>query len=1528
MFKPPRRSFLDALRRRGATPAADEAPDELAEGVTVGHYVILEELGAGGMGVVFRAQDTKLDRQVALKFLPPHLTADPAATQRLMVEARAAARLDHPNICTIHEIGTLEDGRSFIAMAHYEGQTLTRLIDDRGRLPAEETVDFARQVASGLAQAHGSDIIHRDIKPANIFLTHDGQIKILDFGIAKVAGVELTQAGAALGTVAYMSPEQIRGSGFDARTDIWSLGVLMYEMCSGERPFIGADHVAMMHGILELDPPPLDEMIPTFPRVVWQTVERCLQKEPADRFRDVGELMSALDACFSPLDGTVPAEAPAPEPSLAAEGERRQATVLSAHLAGRGALEEALSPGEADRVLESCRELMGLVVSEFGGVVNRNTGEALEALFGIPASLEDDAIRGVRAATALCERVGALLADSGGTDGVGLRCGVDTGKVVARRDDTGVSAYRVAGDAAELSARLAGQARVGEVVISDSCRRTVGPFFEATSAGSLRRDGDETTDTFRVVGETGVRSRLEAAAQAEGLTALAGREAELETLLQACRAASAGQGRFVSIVGDAGVGKSRLLYEFHKRLDRSRFDVIRGRCQSFGSDVPYLPFTDALRDRLALSDVPGEDTADVIAQRVTEVSPDLAGFTQFYLQLLSATEMEADETARLAGQEVWAGEQHRVGLVESLSALFTLGAHDRPTVALLEDWHWVDAASRQVLQQLIEMVSAYPLLIVVTARPEGDLGWGTPAEHTAIVLGPLTPDDSGVVIRSALEADEVPNALTRLLHDRAGGNPFFLEEVCNALSEDGTLKVERGRAVVTGSLDNLELPDTVQGVLRTRLDRLDGETRRLVRYASVIGREFSRDVLEHAAGESEGVSGELDRLRDLGLIQQIRVVPTPTYRFKHALTQDVAYDGLLERQRAEIHGAVGEALEALRPDRLDEHLDRLAEHFAMAGRWTKAVDYAMAATDRLWSFSEFADAAETQARALKWVEHLDDDETRFELRINMLLRQERLHEYLGVRTRQQEIIDELLETLDPEKHPEKIAVAYVRQGDICILKRDDQAAEQALETALTIARDIGDRSVRRHALRSLGLLRWHQQRHEEAIGLVEQALELDREMDNREAVIGNLANLGALYRSLGQHETALQYLHEALDLEQTIERRSAGLVVKESYILHSIGVTHSATGDRVTARDYLERAKASIEGSSAVFNVVQMHFHLTALARLSVEEGLIDEALEMYNEAVELCRRTRHFEGLTTSLRVRGDVLLNLNRHEEALPDLEEAARLYAHLGDQPAQALMWKGIAECRETLGERTGALEAWRHTAEIAEGLPGSSLTLEAAEGIAALLRQDDPAAALKAYETALALTVADGDLAKIGGHRYSIGVLRWEFGAYQDALGSFEQAYEDLLAGGDLLHAGLALNSIGRTLRDLGRYDEATERLEASISLNDRNGERLLVAHALSTLGDVLLDSGDPDAAGERFGEALEIRKELEDLPGQGWTLCNLANSHLARGSRDGATYYLGEAEDIASRTGDSELLKRCDALRARIASINERSEGKV
>jgi serine/threonine protein kinase/tetratricopeptide (TPR) repeat protein len=260
-------------------------------GQTVSHYKILERLGGGGMGVVYKAQDLKLERLVALKFLPPGLTLDPEAKRRFIHEAQAASALDHPNICTIHEIGETEDGRLFLAMACYDGETLKQKIE-RGPLPVDQAVSIALQVAQGLAKAHESGIVHRDIKPANIIITRDGLVKILDFGLAKLSGQTiLTRTGSRVGTAAYMSPEQAGGEVVDQRTDIWSLGVVLYEMLGGQRPFKAEYENALIYSILNQDPAPLTSVRPEVAVALSQIVEICLAKSPGQRYKSIDEFI-------------------------------------------------------------------------------------------------------------------------------------------------------------------------------------------------------------------------------------------------------------------------------------------------------------------------------------------------------------------------------------------------------------------------------------------------------------------------------------------------------------------------------------------------------------------------------------------------------------------------------------------------------------------------------------------------------------------------------------------------------------------------------------------------------------------------------------------------------------------------------------------------------------------------------------------------------------------------------------------------------------------------------------------------------------------------------------------------------------------------------------------------------------------------------------------------------------------------------------------------------------------------------------
>jgi eukaryotic-like serine/threonine-protein kinase len=268
-------------------------------GEFVHHYRILEKVGGGAMGIVYKAEDTHLKRHVALKFLAPDLTRDPEARSRFIHEAQAASALDHPNICNVHEIGETEDGQTYICMSYYDGQTLQEMIQ-RGPLQVPQAIEIARQIAEGLREAHARGIVHRDIKPANIIITCDGSVKILDFGLAKLRGLaSVTKTGSTAGTVAYMSPEQAKGEEVDHRTDLWSLGVLLYEMLTGERPFASEFEQAVVYAIIYETPAPIEKFRHDLPASLTALLRHALAKKPGDRYQSAAKMISDLRTCAS-----------------------------------------------------------------------------------------------------------------------------------------------------------------------------------------------------------------------------------------------------------------------------------------------------------------------------------------------------------------------------------------------------------------------------------------------------------------------------------------------------------------------------------------------------------------------------------------------------------------------------------------------------------------------------------------------------------------------------------------------------------------------------------------------------------------------------------------------------------------------------------------------------------------------------------------------------------------------------------------------------------------------------------------------------------------------------------------------------------------------------------------------------------------------------------------------------------------------------------------------------------------------------
>jgi serine/threonine protein kinase/tetratricopeptide (TPR) repeat protein len=1411
-------------------------------GTVIAHYTILDLLGTGGMGVVYRARDEQLQRLTALKFLPPHRVADAALKRRFLTEARAIAALDHPNVCTIYEIGETPDGQLYLAMPLYEGETLQSCLS-RGVLPLERAVAVARGMAAGLSAAHDRGIVHRDVKPSNVMLLQDGRVKLLDFGIAKVKGMTATSSGERMGTLAYMSPEQIGGEGVDHRADIWALGAVLYEMLTGRVP--GARTYVPASEFRDEVPSELDDLI-----------AMATARLPERRFASMADVAAALAALDHRSEGkTASVRAPTggQRTVTAAAGhtptpERRRATVVVSRIAQHDSMIEQLCPEDLDEMATAVRETVVDAIRRHGGLVNVADGDAIVALFGIPAAHEDDDVRAVKAALELQARVRAITTPALERlqRRVAVQTGVDSGSVVAQRLREGGRRYAIAGASAEAAARLAALAAPGTILISPECHRLVEPFFLAEPAGPVSLHPNEAPiEPYRVLGESGVHTRLEATDPAT-LTPFTGRLQELSALQTLVAEARGGRGRIAVVVGDAGIGKSRIVHELRDRIKPSATKALIGRCRSYSGIAAYLPIVEMVRELL---DLRRDDDAARVVVKIRETDDSLEPFIPFYLHLL-AVPSEVFVVPRLLP-----GEHLQTAILDALAALVMSVAKRSPLLLLFEDWHWADDASRDVLHRISEIVESHPIAVVVTTRPEARVLAELAQTGTVVHLEALQQSACMVLLQALLAAERVDEDLVRRLHERTGGNPFFLEQVVHSLREEGTLVVKAGEAALERDPESLRVPATVQAVIRTRLDRLDGDAREVLRVASAIGREFAGDLLGAAVPGHIDTPRALERLRAASLIQQVRVVPDAVYRFKHILTQEVAYDSFLEHQRKTAHGAVARALERQGAGQHDDHAETLAHHFGGAELWPEAVQYGWRAAQRLIALSQCSNAAAMLERLQGWVAHLPLDEYRRDLTADILLEQERLCETLGQRRQQQHIITELIALLAPRGPSPRLAHAYLRQGDLLTLLKQFDAAERALNTALRLSREQSDPRLERSTLRSVGLLRWHQDRHPEALALAEQALAFDRAVGDETGIIGDLANIGNILRALGEHDRARSVLEEALSMP-ALEREPGGMAT----LLHNLASVYRSRGDVETALQYLLRADELMQSS-----VMPMYrsFHLTAIAHIRLQQGDAAAALQTYQQAVELSRRARHLDGLAQSLRLLGDVQFGLGHDAGAAATLAEAAALFAQLEDPASQAEAAAKVALAKERLEEWAAARDAWTTVLTLRQAMGDPAGELDAREGLARATRQTDPAAAIALFEQALALaTVTGAGSRKLSLHN-TLGILHFEREEFLASFRHYDAALRVCRSIGDRVHEGLILNCMGLALTRLQRYDEARTVLEESVAVNRETRERRLEAHALGTLADVSARLGDAAGAASLRHAALALREQVGD-----------------------------------------------------------------
>jgi len=650
----------------------------------------------------------------------------------------------------------------------------------------------------------------------------------------------------------------------------------------------------------------------------------------------------------------------------ALEGERKQVTVLFADVSGFTALSERLDPEDVHGIMDRCFRILAGEVHRYEGTINQYTGDGIMALFGAPIAHEDAPERAVRAALgmqALMKRLGDELRGERGID-FQMRIGINSGPVVVGKigDDLRMD-YTAVGDTTNLAARLQATAAPGGILISDVTAKLIPGRFVTEPVGPLLLKGKAEPVMAQAVVRALARAPLVAPSD-YGLTPLIGRTSEVAALETVFSHARAGRGQIAFVVGEAGIGKSRLIYEFRRRLGNQEVTWLQGRCISFGRGIPFLPVIDVLKNGFGIDE--GDDDGAIaakIAQGVEPLGADMQAFEPFLRALLA---VDPGDPA-VAGMDA---SVRRFATFEALKRLMLSSAARQPMVVLIEDLHWIDPASEEYLTYIVDALVGSRVLLLCTYRPGYRPVLGDRSYITQLALQPLSHDETATMAASMLEAQEVPAEIRALIVSKAEGNPFFIEEVTKSLIEMGALRPTANGYVLGRPVSEIVIPNTIQDVIMARIDRLGDEPKRAIQIASVIGREFAVRLLQRAGELGERINPLVGELRALELIYEKSGVPELAYMFKHALTHDVAYESLLMQRRKLLHHTIGRAVEELYADRLTEHWETLAHHFYRAEDWERAFRYLITAGDKARAAYANSAAKSFYERALEVAAHL------------------------------------------------------------------------------------------------------------------------------------------------------------------------------------------------------------------------------------------------------------------------------------------------------------------------------------------------------------------------------------------------------------------------------------------------------------------------------------------------------------------------------------------------------------------------------
>ena len=1012
----------------------------------------------------------------------------------------------------------------------------------------------------------------------------------------------------------------------------------------------------------------------------------------------------------------------------ALEGERKQVTVLFADLKGSMELLADRDPEEARQLLDPVLERMMEAVHRYEGTVNQVMGDGIMALFGAPLAHEDHAVRACYTALRMQDSIKRYAEEVYRAVGVPLhiRVGLNSGEVVVRSIGSDLRLdYTAVGQTTHLAARMEQMAMPGSILISPATLELVQGYVVVRALGLRPIKGLESPiDVFEVTAAGSARSRLQATA-ARGLTRFVGRDAEMEELRRALATAARGQGQVTAVVGEPGIGKSRLVHECVRSRRADGWLVLESRSVSYGRATSFLSIVDLLRTYFH---VEMRDDPPQIREKVTGrlLMLDRA-FAPMLPALLALLDVAVDDAS---WQTLDPPQRHRRTL-DAITRLLLREAQVQPLLLVFEDLHWVDPDTQVVLDELVESLPTARLLLLVDYRPDYQHTWGKKAYYTQLRLDPLPPERAEELLQAVVGHDASLQPLTQRLIWHTDGNPFFLEESVRTLVETRALTGERGHYRLARPIEAIQVPATVQAVLAARIDRLLPEDKRLLQAAAVIGHEVSFALLEAIAEESDDrLRRQLARLQAAEFLDETTLFPEPEYTFRHALTLDVAYQSLLRERRCALHGRVLDALERQWTGREQEQIELRAHHAGRAELWDRAARYLYQAGERAFARARYQVCAASCQAAIEALDRLGAAAD-LTLKLDACLEQWAALSVTGPYDRLRDLgekAEALARTLDDGP---RLAQVQLRQAQaIALIGAIPGTSESAIEMAREAFEragpgDLRTRSYARfvvgHACRDLGRVTEAVQefgvglalfdpvdRYGEEPGLVFPIyVSLGAWRAEAQAVLGDfppalvsaraalrvateihhptslaVANrcLGYVLSLRGQLPDALPFLDRALVIAREHELFQA-TIFSSAYLAYA----HALLGERERVSEYLalalEKSTWPIRAHWSGFGYVTATAYLAAgrreEAHAEIRQGL----------AAAAARNARGYRA--PLLRLESEILGEQDK-AGARERLEEALTLAGELGMRPEVAHCHLGLGRLYRGTGQRDQARE----------------------------------------------------------------------------------------------------------------------------------------------------------------------------------------------------------------------------------------------